>query len=160
MTRQRSSAYLSVERGIFDKGGVIMKKMLCAVAVVVCLAGYAWSSATSGAAEEVFAPRDLPRAFTENPGGARAQYMGKTVLIKGIVVDKGMSRFLTPYVELSENGKGPAFARCVLPYSGMAYRNRSARLAGFEQGQAVTMSGRVHVMNENIVLLKDSEAVE
>ena len=137
-----------------------MKKILCAVAIVVCLAGYAWSAATFGVQEKVFTPHDLPRAFTESPSDTRAQYMGKNVQIKGIVVDKGMSRYMTPYVELSENGKGPAPARCVLPYSGMAYWNRSAQLVDFEQGQTVTMSGRVNNLNENRVLLKESKSVE
>ena len=137
-----------------------MKKLLCAVAIVVCLVGYAWSATTSVTEERVFTPHDLPKAFAENPSEARAQYMDKTVQIKGIVVDKGMSRYMTPYVELSENGKGPALALCVLPYSGVAFWNRSAQLSDFEQGQTITMSGRVHNLNENRVLLKESKAVE
>ena len=137
-----------------------MKKILCAVAMVVCLAGYAWPAATSGAEEKIFTPQDLPKAFAENPGGVKAQYMDKTVQIKGIVVDKGMSRYMTPYVELSESGKEPAPARCVLPYIGIAYWNRSAQLSEFEQGQTVTISGRVINLNENRVLLKESKAVE
>ena len=137
-----------------------MKKILCAVAIVVCLAGYAWSAATSVTEEKVFTPRDLPKAFAENPSVIKAQYMDKTVQIKGIVVDKGMSKYMTPYVELSESGKGPAPALCVLPYIGVAYWNRSTQLSDFEQGQTVTMSGRVHNLNENRVLLKESKVVE
>jgi hypothetical protein len=86
--------------------------------------------------------------------------MNKTVQIKGIVVDKGMSIYMTPYVELSENGKKPALARCVLPYVGIVHLDRSAQLSDFEQGQTVTMSGRVHRLKENLVLLKESKAVE
>ncbi|MCL2010462.1 MAG: OB-fold putative lipoprotein [Synergistaceae bacterium] len=134
-----------------------MKNALCAAIITACfLASCAWA----GAEEKVFAPQDLPRTFTENPDGAKAQYMGKTVQIKGIVVNKGMSRYMTPYVEISESGKVPAPARCVLPYSGMAYWNRSAQLSDFEQGQTVTFSGRVHVIRENLVLLKESKVVE
>ena len=137
-----------------------MKKLLYAAAMVVCLVGYAWSAVTSEAEDKVFAPRDLPKAFAENPSGIKAQYMGKIVHIKGIVVDKGMSRYMTPYVELSESGEAPAFALCVLPYSGMAYWNRSAQLSDFDKGQIVTISGRVHSLNENRVLLKESKAME
>ena len=137
-----------------------MKKILCAVAIVICLAGYAWSAATSGTDWKVFTPHDLPKAFAENPSAAKAQYMDKTVQIKGIVVDKGMSRYMTPYVELSESGKGPGPARCVFPYVGIAYWNRSAQISEFEQGQTVTISGRVNSLNENRVLLKESKAVE
>jgi len=91
---------------------------------------------------------------------AKAQYMDKTVQIKGIVVDKGMSRYMTPYVELSENGKGPAPALCVLPYVGVAYWNRSAQLSDFKQGQTVTMSGRVHNITKERVVLKECKAVD
>ena len=137
-----------------------MKKIICALAVAVCLAGCAWPAAASEAEEKIFAPHELPGAFAENPDGAKAQYMNKTVRIKGVVVDKGMSRYMTAYVELSESGKGPAPAFCVLPYVGIAYWNRSAQLSDFEQGQTVTISGRVHSLNENRVLLKESETVE
>jgi hypothetical protein len=137
-----------------------MKKLFCAVVMVVCFASYAWSTATSVAEVEVFAPQDLPKIFAENPSEARAQYMNKTVQIKGIVVDKGMSRYMTPNLELSESGISPAPAICVLPYSGIAFWNRSAQLDDFELGQTVTISGRVHILNENRVLLKESKAVE
>ena len=142
------------------KGVHIMKRILCAVLMVVCFASYAWSTATSRAEEKIFAPQELPNAFAENPNEARNQYMGKTVQIKGIVVDKGMSRYMTPYVELSKSGKEPTPARCVLPYSGLSLWNRREQLSDFEIGQTVTFSGRVHVLNENLVLLKDSMAVE
>ena len=137
-----------------------MKKILCAVVIAVCLAGYTCFAATSGVEEKVFTPHDLPKAFAENPSGAKAQYMNKTVQIKGIVVDKGMSRYMTPYVELSESGKEPAPAICVLPYVGIAYWNRSDQLSGFEQGQTVIIEGRVHNLNEKRVVLKESKAVK
>ena len=137
-----------------------MKKILCTVAIVVYLAGYAWPAATSGAEDKVFTPYDLPKAFAENPNEAKVQYIDKTVQIKGIVVGKGMSRYMTPNVELSESGKGPAPAICVFPYVGIAYWNRSDQIAGFEQGQTVTISGRVISLNENRVVLKESKTVE
>jgi hypothetical protein len=137
-----------------------MKRLFCAVLMVVCLAGYAWSETTSGSEEKVFTPQYLPKAFLENSNETKTQYMGKTVQIKGIVVDKGMSRYMTPYVELSESGNGPAPARCVFPYVGIAHWNRSAQLDEFEIGQTVTISGRVHSLNENRVLLKESKAVK
>ena len=137
-----------------------MKKILCAVVIVVCLAGYAWSAATPGTDGKVFTPQDLPKAFAANPSEVKAQYIDKTVQIKGIVVGKGMSRYMTPYVELSETGKEPGAARCVFPYVGIAYWNRSAQISEFEQGQTVTISGRVISLNENRVVLKESMTVE
>jgi hypothetical protein len=137
-----------------------MKKIFCAVLIVICLTGYAWTEATSETEGVVFAPQDLPKIFSDNPNEAKTQYMNKTVQIKGIVVDKGMSIYMTPYLAISENGKEPALARCVFPYIGIAYWNRSAQLDEFKIGQTVTISGRVHNLNENRVLLKDSKAVK
>jgi hypothetical protein len=138
-----------------------MKKIFCAITIVVCLVGYTCNAAPLSEVEEkIFAPHELPKAFAENPDATKAQYMGKTVLIKGIVVDKGMSVYMTPYVALSESGKEPTPARCVLPYIGIAYWNRSGQLSDFEIGQTVIMSGRVHNLNENRVLLKESKVFE
>ena len=137
-----------------------MKKLFCVAVIVFCLAGYAWSAATSGVDEEIFTPQFLPDAFAKNPDGTKEQYMNKIVQIKGIVIGKGMSIYMTPNLELTENGDGPATAICVLPYVGIAYWNRSAQLDDFEIGQTVTMSGRVHSLNENRVLLKESKAVK
>ena len=131
-----------------------MKKILYAMILVVCFTGYA------GAEQEIFKPQDLPNAFAANPDTAKDQYMDKTVQIKGIVVDKGMSRYMTPNIEISESGKDPAAAICVFPYSGIAYWNRQAQIEPFEPGQTVVISGRVHSLSGNRVLLKESRLVE
>jgi hypothetical protein len=60
-------------------------------------------------------------------------------------------------VVLSDKG---AEAICVLPYVGVAYWNRSAGLADFEKGQTVTMSGRVHGMSKERVVLKECKVVD
>ena len=80
--------------------------------------------------------------------------MGQTVQIKGIVLSAGISRFLTPYVELSERQGGPALARFVLPCRDVI------KLSSSSPGQSVTMSGRVHRLNENRVPLKESGTIE
>jgi hypothetical protein len=135
-----------------------MKKILCAGAIAVCLASYAWADETLET--KIFAPQDLPKIYAENPNGAKEQYMNKTVQIKGIVVDKGMSIYMTPNIELSEDGKEPALAVCVFPYVGIVYWERSDQISEFEKGQTVIISGRVHSLNENRVLLKESKAVK
>ena len=137
-----------------------MKKLFCIAVIIICMAGCAWSDAAPGVGEEVFTPQYLPNAFAENPSGIKEQYMNKTVQIKGVVIGKGMSIYMTPNIELSENGEGPTTAICVLPYVGIAYWNRRAQLDDFEIGQTVTISGRVHSLNENRVLLKESKAVK
>jgi len=132
-----------------------MKRVLT-VFVFVCTL-LVWLSAISGAEVAVITPYDLLKASSDNLDEAKEQYLNKTVLIKGVVVSTGMSKYLTPNVVLSDQG---AEAICVLPYSGVAYWNRSAQLSDFRQGQTVTMSGRVHNITRERVVLKECKAVD
>ena len=131
-----------------------MNKILYAMILVLCLAGYA------AAEQEIFKPQDLPNAFAANAEAAKEQYLNKTVQLKGIVVGKGMSRYMTPNIEISENGKAPVTAICVFPYSGIAYWNRMAQIEPFQPGQRVVISGRVNSLSGERVLLKESQLVE
>ena len=140
-------ALVTIPRGSKFKE-VVMKKIFYAVAMVACLAGCAWSA---GAEQEVITPYDLRKVVSDDLGAARAQYLNKTVQVKGTVASTYISRFMTPNVVISNEG---AEITCVLPYRDMG------KLSNFKPGQAVTMSGRVHVMSENIVLLKESRIVE
>ena len=141
------------------KAGVALKRILYASLMAVCLLSYVWPAVISVAEEKIFKPQELPQAFAENPSEAKTRYMNKTVRIEGIVIDKGMSMYMTPYIELSESGKEPGLALCVFPYVGIAYWNRSEQISGFEQGQSVIIEGRVHNLSENRVLLKESKTV-
>jgi hypothetical protein len=73
-------------------------------------------------------------------------------LIKGVVVSTGMSRYLTPTVVLADQGEEVI---CVLPYAGIPLSDRKALLSDYRQGQTVTMSGRVHAMSLERLVLKD-----
>ena len=95
---------------------------------------------------EVISAYDLHRAATDNSRAADTQYLNKTVLVKGIVVSKGISRYLTPTVTLSSHEKGPELIICVLP------RLDVGKLASFEPGQSVTFSGRVQRMGERVII--------
>ena len=103
-------------------------------------------SAVFGAEPAVISAQDLHKAASENSKAAEAQYLGKTVLVKGIVVSKGISRYLTPNVALSGREGGPELIICVLP------RLDVGKLTDFEPGQIVTFSGRVHRMSERVIL--------
>jgi len=103
-------------------------------------------SAIFGAEPAVINAQDLHKAASDNSRAAEAQYLGKTVLVKGIVVSKGISRYLTPTVTLSAYEKGPELIICVLP------RLDVGKLASFEPGQNVTFSGRVYRMGERVII--------
>ena len=112
---------------------------------------------TSAANVEVISPYDLRKASIDNLDAAKEKYMNKTVYIKGVIVSTGMSRYMTPNVVISDQG---AEAICVLPYIGIAYWNRSAQLSDFNVRQTVTMSGRVHGMTKDRVVLKECKEVD
>ena len=92
---------------------------------------------------EVISAQDLHRAGSK---AAEAQYLNKTVQVKGVVVSKGMSKYLTPNVALSGSEKGPELVICVLP------RRDAGKLSDFEPGQNVTFSGMVHRLGELIIM--------
>jgi len=123
--------------------------LACVLLVLIAIA--------SASNVEVISPYDLRKAAIDNLDAAKEQYMNKTVYIKGVVVSTGMSRYMTPNVVLSDQGEE---AICVLPYIGIAYWNRSAQLSDFEVGQTITMSGRVHGMTKERVVLKESKKVD
>ena len=121
-----------------------MKKVL-AMLILGCvfLAG---PSMIFSAEPQVISAQDLHRAASVDPRAAEAQYLNKTVLVTGIVVSKGMSRYLTPNVVLSASEGGSELVICVLP------RRDAGKLSDFEPGQRVTFSGRVHRIGERIVM--------
>jgi len=103
---------------------------------------------------EVITASDLRQTFDANPTVTREQFLGKTIQIKGVVVSTGISRYMTPYVELSERQGSPVLALCVLP------RLDAGKLSSFTPGQTVTMSGRVQALSEKRILLKESTSVK
>jgi hypothetical protein len=141
---------------LLRKGVVDYMKRILTILAFVCVL-LVWTSTAYGADVEVITPYSLHKACIDNLDVAREQYMNKTVLIKGVVVSIGMSKYMTPNVVLSDQGSE---AICVLPYVGIAYWNRSAQLADFKEGQTVIMSGRVHNMTRDRVVLKECKEVE
>jgi len=108
----------------------------------------------SAASQEVISIYDLRQAYLANPESARQEYLSKTIQVRGVVVSTGMSRYLTPVVELSDSKDGPVLAICVLP------RLDVGKLSDYTTGQTAAFSGRVQVLNENRIIIKESRAVE
>jgi len=129
-----------------------MKRVLAGFVVVCAL--MVWAPVIFGSVQEVITPHDLLKAFIDNPDAAKAQYLGKVVQVKGIVISKGMSIYVTPNVMLSDHEEGTAQAICVLP------RLDVGKLSDFTVGQSVTMSGKVYNMSESRIVLKECKAVE
>ena len=98
-------------------------------------------AAENSGAPEVFEARRLWLAFQDNRTGAEARLLETTVTVSGIVVDTGMSIYLTPNVKLSDAPGSGAYIVCVLP------RSDTGLLSGFAKGDRVTMSGKVYRAN-------------
>jgi len=122
-----------------------MRRVL-AVFIILGCALLAGPATVFGSGPAVVTAQELQKAMTDNVEAAKAQYLGKTILVKGIVVSKGISRYLTPNVVLSSHEGGPELIICVLP------RLDAGKLSDFEPGQSVTFSGRVHNLSQRVVM--------
>jgi len=98
------------------------------------------------AEQPVITAQNLQRAIADDPKAAETLYLYKTILIKGIVVSKGISRYLTPTVTLSDSVNGPEMVICVLP------RLDAGKLSDFQPGQSVIFSGRVQAMSRLVIM--------
>ena len=129
-----------------------MRRMLSAFALGCTLLTI--SSVMAGEERIAITARDLRQAFAEDKSTTEAAYLGKTILVKGIVGSTGMSIYLTPTVILSDSEDGPIQAICMLP------RLDVGKLSDFKPGQSVTMSGRVYRLSERGVVLKECQVAE
>ena len=129
-----------------------MKKVLV-VFLLACIL-LTGSSVVFGSEREVIPSHELVKAFADNRSAAEAQYLGKVVLVNGVVLSTGMSRYMTPNVVLSDRAKGDVQVICVLP------RLDVGKLANFTPGQSVTMSGKVYRVSERGVITKECKVAE
>ena len=131
-----------------------MKKIL--VALIFGYTILSMSFSVLAATEEMITitALELHQAFINNPAETEEQYLNKTVQLTGIVTGKGMSRYMTPNVELADHKDGAVLAICVLP------RLDVGKLSYFKPGQTATFSGRVHRLTEPRIILKECNAVE
>ena len=113
---------------------------------VFCCTMFMWPLMELSAEQPVITAQNLQRAIADDPKAAETLYLNKTILINGIVVSKGISRYLTPTVTLSGSAEGPEMVICVLP------RFDAGKLSDFQLGQSVTFSGRVQAMSRLVIM--------
>ncbi len=113
-----------------------MKKYLFPLAVLILLACSGTAIARDGA--QPFAAKAFWQEFENDREKAEAAYIGKTLTFTGVVVETGMSVYMTPNVKLSDAPGGPVYLICVLP------RADAGKLTTFTKGERVSMTGRVY----------------
>ena len=129
-----------------------MKRLLVALALAcIMLTG---SPTAFGAEQKTVAAHDLLKAFIDNHNAAEEKYLGKTIRINGVVLATGISKYMTPNVELSDRKDGVTQVICVLP------RLDVDKLSGFAPGQNVTMSGRVYKHSSGRMIVKECGTVD
>ncbi len=102
-----------------------------------------------------YAAREFWLEFEGELQKAEEEFIGKNVKITGVVVDAGMSVYLTPAVRLSDKIDGQTYVVCVLP------RIDASKLAEFRKGDTVTLIGRVYSgRKSNAVVVKECRRVE
>jgi len=123
------------------------------LSLTVCLPVFAAESSEKATLE--FKARQLWQSFQDDQAKAEQELIGKTIQITGIVVETGMSIYLTPNVRLSNAADGTIYVSCVLP------RADTGLLSSFNKGDHVTMSGRVHRLSPrtDAVVIKESKRV-
>ncbi|MDR0443760.1 MAG: hypothetical protein LBH44_10160 [Treponema sp.] len=125
-------------------------KIVLAVLIFALLA----APAVFGTEQEVLSPGELRKAFADNPKAAESKYLGNVVQVRGVVVSRGMSKYLTPSVILSDRENEESQAICVLP------RLDVGKLTDFTPGQTVIMSGKVYHLSERAIVIKECKAVK
>ena len=89
-------------------------------------------------ASKTVSAKEFWQEFETDREKADAEYIGKTMNFTGVVVETGMSIYLTPNVKLSDSPDGPSYLICVLP------RADAGKLSEYTKGDKVTMTGRVY----------------
>ena len=122
---------------------------LFAAILLLAAAGLAFAEA------EKISARDLWEAFRSDAEEATARYMGETMVVSGVVVETGMSIYMTPNVRISDTEGGPIYAICVLP------RADVFKLSDFKPGQPVAFTGRIYSAgrDDKGVVIKECKAV-
>ena len=87
---------------------------------------------------KTFPVREFWQEFEKDRQKAEKDFIGQYFNFTGVVVDTGMSIYMTPNVMLSEAPEGPIYLICVLP------RTDVGTLSEYKNGDRVTMTGRVH----------------
>jgi hypothetical protein len=114
-----------------------MRKIFMPALVVVLFLAFA-ETAVSQDSPQTFSAKEFWQKFEDDRPGAEAEFIGKTMSYTGVVVETGMSIYMTPNVRLSDSPNGPVYLVCVLP------RADVGKLSSYKKGDRVTMTGRVY----------------
>ena len=87
---------------------------------------------------EVQGVRQLWQVFQDDQARSEQIFLGKNVIIEGVVIDTGISIYLTPNVRLSDKPGGENYIVCVLP------RGDADTLTSYKKDDSVIMTGRVY----------------
>ena len=99
--------------------------------------------------------KDFWQEFQDDRHNAEAKYIGQTLNYTGVVVDTGISIYLTPNVMLSDSPGGRTYLVCVPP------RADVNKLSEFKKGEQITMTGRVYRSKAGGgVVIKESKRVD
>ena len=112
-------------------------KLILAVLPVIMILIFS-RTAFSQDAQKTFSASEFWQEFENGREKAEAEYLGKTLNYSGVVVETGMSIYLTPNVRLSDSPDGKIYLTCVLP------RDKAHTLSEYKKGDLVTMRGRVY----------------
>ena len=127
------------------------------IVLLACMVGLLHIFAGTALGQEppkAFAVREFWQTFENDRQKAEKDLVGQYFNFTGVVVDTGMSIYMTPNVMLSEALGGPIYLICVLP------RSATGTLSEYKNGDRVTMTGRVHHSKSGGgVVIKDCKRV-
>ena len=111
------------------------------IVLLACMVGLFHIFAGTALGQEppkAFPVREFWQAFEKDRQNAEKDLVGQYFNFTGVVVDKGMSIYMTPNIMLSDVPGGSIYLICVLP------RTDTGTLSEYKNGDRVTMTGRVH----------------
>ena len=140
--------------------------IICVLSCFLSLAGIAYGQKKDGGLVEhdnppqrEYTQKDLntdAKTLWENLTNNTIQLpFGTDLEITGVIVDKGISRYLTAYIALSEKKKGDQYVICVLPG-----RGDILNLKGFTEGETITMRGKYYATRSQIVVKQCKRVTE
>lgn len=123
-------------------------KVLSTALLAACVFSV-WMFVGPASAEEYLEAKDIWTEFQQDQAGAEARYSKGRILVTGIVVETGMSRYATPNVRLSDEPGGQVYVICVLP------RADFPKLSSFSKGRRATLSGEYRHNRSGPVVIKE-----
>ncbi|MCL2799518.1 MAG: hypothetical protein FWD54_04525 [Endomicrobia bacterium] len=122
-----------------------MKKTLM---LLIAFALYFTMAAPCIYGEQKSDPIPIDSLFNDLKAGTISFEFDDPVTVTGYVLETGISKYLTPYVSLSNEKGGRQYAVCVLP------RADSLKLKDFAKDEKVVIEGSFYAFREDKVVIK------